>query len=53
MLKQLACEAASSSSGVVLLATPSVRAFQLKLTSRNVPLAAVVFPLPDIRSPSQ
>src|SRR5207253_7046751 len=53
MLKQLAWEAATDSSGVVLLATPSVRAFQLRFTSRKVPLAAVVFPLPDIRSPSQ
>src|SRR5438067_559159 len=52
MLKQLACAAASSSSGVVLLAAPSVRAFQLRAASRNVPLPALVLPFPDIRSPS-
>src|SRR5437763_16995503 len=52
MLKQLACAAASNSSGVVLLGAPSVRAFQLRLASRKVPLPALVFPLPDIRSPS-
>src|SRR3954467_7967619 len=52
MLKQLACAAASSSSGVVLAEAPSVRAFQLRLASRNVPLPALVLPLPDIRSPS-
>ncbi len=52
MLKQLACAAASSSSGVVLAEAPSVRAFQLRFASWNVPLAALVLPLPDIRSPS-
>src|ERR671936_929896 len=52
MLKQLACAAASSSSGVVLLGAPSVRALQLRFASRNVPLPALVLPLPDIRSPS-
>ncbi len=50
--KQLACAAASSSSGVVALAAPSVRAFQLRPASRNVPLAALVLPFPEIRSPS-
>src|SRR5204863_2119084 len=52
MLKQLACAAARSSSGVVLLAEPSVRAFQVRLASLNVPLDALALPLPDIRSPS-
>src|SRR5512142_766760 len=52
--KQLACAAASSSSGVVVLppAPLSVRAFQESPASRNVPLAALVLPLPDMRSPS-
>src|SRR3989442_5162781 len=53
MLKQLACEAASSSSGVVFLATPSVPAFQLKLTSRQLPLPTVIFHFRDINRPSQ
>src|SRR5262249_34067964 len=52
MEKQLACEAASSSSGVVWAAAPSVRAFQLRFASLNVPLAALVVPWPLIRSPS-
>src|SRR5712691_10367745 len=50
--KQLACAAARSSSGVVWLAAPSVRAFQLRFASLNVPLWALMRPLPDIRSPS-
>src|SRR5260370_34283450 len=53
MLKQLACAAASSSSGVVWFGAPSVRAFQLRFASLNVPLCALVRPLPDMRSPSQ
>jgi len=44
MLKQLAWAAARSSSGVVLLPAPSVRAFQLRLRSRKVPPPALVFP---------
>src|SRR5258708_11852033 len=53
MLKQLACAAARSSSGVVWFGAPSVRAFQLRFASLNVPLCALVRPLPDMRSPSQ
>src|SRR4051812_27842237 len=49
--KQLAWAAASSSSGVVWLGAPSVRDFQLR-SAWKVPLAAVVEPLPDIKSPS-
>src|SRR5512139_2143383 len=35
-----------------MLAAPSVRAFQVRTASRKVPLAALVFPRPDVRSPS-
>src|SRR6266851_5477493 len=52
MLKQLACAAASSSSGVVWFGAPSVRALQLRFASLNVPLCALVRPLPDMRSQS-
>src|SRR5438876_299479 len=52
MLKQLACAAASNSSGEVWAAAPSVRAFQLKLRFLNVTVPELVVPLPDIRSPS-
>src|SRR5262249_5635061 len=51
MEKQLAWDAASSSSGVVDFATPSVRAFQLRGAPWKIPLAALVFPWPLIRSP--
>ena len=47
MLKQLACAAASNSSGVVCAGAPSVRAFQLRFNDLNVPLSELVLPLPD------
>ena len=51
MEKQLAWAAASSSSGVVMRATPSVRAFQLRPAPWKTPLATLVFPCPLIESP--
>ena len=51
--KQLACAAARSSSGVVLLPTDSVRDFHDSPASRSTPLVReLTRPLPDIRSPS-
>src|SRR6266852_2793409 len=52
--KQLACAAASSSSGVVFPPAASVRDFQDSPASRSTPLVReLTLPLPDIRSPSQ
>ena len=52
--KQLACAAASSSSGVVFAPADSVRDFQDSPASRSTPLVReLTRPFPDISSPSQ
>src|SRR2546428_5725441 len=52
--KQLACAAASSSSGVVFPPASSVRDLHDRPASRSTPLVReLTRPLPDIRSPSQ
>jgi hypothetical protein len=53
--KQLACAAASSSSGLVApaLPVPSVRSAQLVAALRNAPLFTDTPPVPPLRSPRQ